>query len=119
MRVLNERLIWWIENRQILLEYQAVFRKNFSTADNVYNLASIVDIKLAEEKELHAFFVDLKVAFDNNCRSLLINKLHEMWISCKFVKIIEGIYQRTKSAVLTGEDRSRVACYLPYSAHYT
>lgn len=106
MGILNERLITWIETRKLLLEYQAGFRRNYSAADNIYNLAAIVNIKMAEKKKVYAFFVDFKAAFDNVSRSLLIYKLHELGISYKFVKMVESIYKNTKSAVWAGEEIS-------------
>ncbi|XP_037958836.1 uncharacterized protein LOC119688228 [Teleopsis dalmanni] len=42
MGVLNERLSSWVENNNIMSEYQAGFRKNYSTVDNLYNLTSII-----------------------------------------------------------------------------
>lgn len=106
MGILNSRLLSWLDEKGILVEYQAGFRKKYSTADNIYNLASIVNIKLAEKKKVYAYFVDFKAAFDKISRKALIYKLHEIGVSYKFVKIIEQIYTNTKSAVWTGEELS-------------
>lgn len=50
--------------------------------------------------------MDFKVAFDNIIGSLLIYKLHEIGMSYKFVKMIENIYRRTKSAILIWENKT-------------
>lgn len=106
MGVLNERLYNWVENRQILTEYQAGFRRKYSTVDNIYNLSSLVSIKLAEKNKVYAFFIDFKAAFDNVSRKALIYKLFNMGVSYKFVRMIETIYSNTESAVWTGEEIS-------------
>lgn len=106
MGILNERLFNWVENHNILTEYQAGFRRRYSTADNIYNLAAIVKIKLNENKKVYAFFVDFKAAFDKVSRKALIYKLYTMGVSYKFVKIIESIYNNTQTAVWTGDEMS-------------
>ena len=45
MGILNERIQQFVEKHSILNEYQAGFRPNYSTVDNIYNLASIVHLK--------------------------------------------------------------------------
>lgn len=42
MGTMNRRLYAWVD------EYQSGFRKHYSAAANIYNLTSIVHIKLAE-----------------------------------------------------------------------
>lgn len=106
MGLINERLYNWVENYQILTEYQAGFRKNYSTVDNIYNLASIVHLKLAERKKVYCFFIDFKAAFDNISRQALIYKLFRMGVSYKMVSIIEKIYSNTQSAVWNGRELS-------------
>lgn len=106
MGILNQRLAHWVEENGIMVEYQAGFRRQYSTADNIYNLASIAAIKLAEKKKLYAFFVDFRAAFDNVSRKSLIYKLFSMGISFKFVRMIESLYESTKSAVWNGHELS-------------
>ena len=64
MGVIHARLTNWIEKHNILNEFQAGFRPQYSTVDNIYNLAAIVHLKFLEKKKIYAFFVDFKAAFD-------------------------------------------------------
>ena len=104
--IINERLTNWIESNGILNEFQAGFRKNYSTVDNIYNLTSIVNLKFAEKKKVYAFFVDFKAAFDNVPRNSLIYKLHNLGVSTKIVNIIESMHENTLSAVWTSSEFS-------------
>lgn len=104
--MVNSRLTEWIKREQVLNEYQAGFRKGYSTVDNVFNLVSIVSIKLAEKKKVYAFFVDFKAAFDRVPRNHLIYKLNTIGLSSKIIRFIEKVYTNTKSAVWTGEELS-------------
>ena len=106
MSVLNERLSRWVENNKIMSEFQAGFRKNFSTVDNLYNLAAIVHLKFNEKKKVYALFVDLKAAFDKIPRKLLMFKLRSLGLSSKFVNFVEEMYKSTASVVWNGSELS-------------
>ena len=42
--IILNRLITWVERYNILNEYQAGFRKNYSTIDNIFNLVNIAHL---------------------------------------------------------------------------
>lgn len=101
--LIYNRLEKWVEEHNLLNEYQAGFRKNYSTTDNIYVLGNIVKLQLKRPKQkVFAFFVDFKAAFDGIPRDALIYKLYNIGISSKIVKIIEQLYVETKGAVWNG-----------------
>lgn len=104
--IVNERIVDWSKRYRILNEYQAGFRRGYSTVDNIFCLTSIVNLKFAEKRKVYAFFVDFKAAFDRVPRRLLFYKLHQMGMSTKIVNFIEKIYQKTQSAVWSGTELS-------------
>lgn len=106
MGILNERLYAWSERNSIITEYQAGFRKGYSTVDNIYNLAAIVNIKLNQKKKVYAFFIDFKAAFDKVSRKSLMYKLHALGVSTKMVYFLEKIYSTTQSTVWNGTELS-------------
>lgn len=106
MGLITERLSRWIERKKKLNEFQAGFRKNYSTSDNIYNLSAIVHLNFHKNKKTFAFFVDFKAAFDKVPRKALIYKLYAMGVSTKLVKFIEHIYEDTKFVVWNGKELS-------------
>ena len=106
MGILSERLYEWVERKGILNEAQAGFRRGYSTVDNIFNLAAIVNIKFNEKKKVYAFFVDFRAAFDKVSRRALIFKLESLGISSKILKLLESVYRDTRSAVWTGHELS-------------
>ena len=62
---------------------QAGFRREYSTVDNIFNLAAIVNLNLNEKKKIYAFFVDFRAAFDKVLRRALLYKLESMGLSSK------------------------------------
>lgn len=106
MAILNNRLMNWIQQMNILYEYQAGFRPKYSTVDNVYNLCSVIQLKFSEKKKVYAFFVDFKAAFDRVPRTALMYKLSCMGVSTKFLNLLKSLYTGTMSAVWNGSDLS-------------
>ena len=62
--IINNRLKTYSENEDLINETQAGFRKNFSTADNIFILKSLIDLAQSKKKKLYCCFVDFKQAFD-------------------------------------------------------
>lgn len=104
--ILNNRLTIWVERHNTLNEYQAGFRKGYSTMDNIYSLSALVNLKFSEKKKLYAFFIDFRAAFDKVPRKLLFYKLHRIGVSTKMLNFIESMYNRTEVAVWNGDEFS-------------
>lgn len=106
--VINERLTKELEEKNILSESQAEFRKGRGTMDNIYILDHIVRKYATRRKsDLFCFFVDLKAAFDRVCRTTLWSTMEKLGVSGTLVKRIKEIYQESKNAVRTNGDISR------------
>lgn len=100
--ILLNRITNWIDVNNILNEYQAGFRKNYSTIDNVFNLANIVHLNKLNGKNTYAFFVDFSCAFDMIPRNSLFYKLSCMGLSSKIIRILQLYYENNTSQVLYG-----------------
>jgi len=101
-----DRIQTWVDVNNILNEYQAGFRRNYSTVDNIFCLTSIVCINFSCKKKTYAFFVDFKCAFDKLPRNSLFYKLTGMGLSNKMVVILMSIYSETVSQVWNGKEMS-------------
>lgn len=98
--ILLNRLEKFVYENKVLSEYQAGFRRGYSTTDNIFNLCSIIDLFLAKERgKLFCFFVDFKAAFDSIDREALFYKLFNLGVSNKFINILRGLYKDTESYV--------------------
>lgn len=72
--LLNNRLYSWIQNNDILTEFQAGFRKGFSTVDNIFSLSNMIHLRFKQKEKLYCFFVDFSSAFDTIDRRALVYK---------------------------------------------
>lgn len=95
-----QRIEEWVDNNNLLNEFQAGFRKNYSTTDNIFNLINIIQFKHPEK--IYGFFVDFQAAFDTVPRDCLFYKLAQKGMSFKMLKFLEMFYQNTKSLVWDG-----------------
>ena len=100
--VLLRRIEHWLIRYNILNEFQAGFRKQYSTIDNIFNLVNIVTLNNVKSKHTYAFFVDFSCAFDKIPRNSLFYKLSSSGLSSKIVRILQCLYDNTVSRVWDG-----------------
>lgn len=79
-RLMNHRLVNFLENNNLLSTTQYGFREAKSTADAVSELTNYVVNNLDKHNKTIAIFLDLKKAFDTVSIPLLINKLEHLGI---------------------------------------
>ena len=63
--VINERLIEFLDVRNILSHYQIGFRRGYRTADHVFILNTILNTYFSKGKKVYACFVDFSKAYDS------------------------------------------------------
>ena len=111
--VLLNRINEWLDNHKILNEYQAGFRKDYSTVDNIFNLVNLVKLNSLKSKYTYAFFVDFSCAFDTVPRNSLFYKLSCIGLSSKIIRVIQAMYEKSYSKVWDGNmfsDQFNVDC---------
>jgi len=100
--VLAERLKREMEEKGMLPERQAGFRKGRGVIDNIYTLNYVVERELARGNRIVATFVDLRTAFDSVDRWVLGRSLEERGVSARLRRRIMEIYEDTRSVVRIG-----------------
>lgn len=79
-RLLNKRLIKYLEEHNLLSNAQFGFRAEKSTADAVHELTNIIVRNLDKKEKTIAIFLDLAKAFDTVSVPLLLEKLERLGI---------------------------------------
>jgi len=80
-------------------EYQAGFRPNRSTVDNIFILRQMYENCYEHNIELHNAFIDFDQAFDSINRSTIIQALKEMQIPGKIVRLVNMVTHHTKAKI--------------------
>ena len=107
-KVLNNRLVQHFDKGGVLHEGQAGFRLKRSCVDNIYTLNELVQGRMKEGKRTFAFFLDVQKAYDTVWRNGLWLKLWEHGVQGKMWRVIKGMYESSRSAVLLEGEKSEV-----------
>ena len=112
-RILNSRLICFLDKNKIIRDEQAGFRKGYCTTDNVFILDTLISQRLKRKgNKLYVCFIDFRKAYDSVPRNALLFKLHQIGIRGKFLKLLRSMYSkctfrvRTPESTLTSEQTS-------------
>ena len=73
--ILNNRILAWERDHNILTDVQFGFRSGLSTVDAIFVFQSIINRILCKNKRLYCCFVDYQKAFDSVDRTKLWKKL--------------------------------------------
>ena len=76
-RMVNNRLIWYLEYNAIITAYQSGFRKKRSTIDQIIRLESAVREAFINNDHLVAVYFDLEKAFDTTWKYGILKDLHD------------------------------------------
>uniref|UniRef100_A0A0A9Y9Q5 RNA-directed DNA polymerase from mobile element jockey n=2 Tax=Lygus hesperus TaxID=30085 RepID=A0A0A9Y9Q5_LYGHE len=107
-QILLNRLLTYIEMHHLLPENQSGFRKHRGCTDNIFTLASLVDLHIRMPKrKVFAGFIDFRRCFDTIEHDLLWHKLAQLGISARFINILKKIYDQAKFTVKVGSDISK------------
>jgi hypothetical protein len=106
--VLSERMKREIEEKGVLPDSQAGFRKGKGTMDNVYILDHLTRNELRKGGRMCALFVDFRAAFDkvDSVKMFACMRERERGISEWLVRKVEEIYAKTRNKVKVREKRA-------------
>ena len=100
-KILNNRLIIFLEKNQIIAANQIAFKPNQRTTDHMLVLKTICDMYKSRQKAVYLCFVDLTKAFDTINRTFMLYKLYKSGLSTKFVNLIQSMYSDLKACIKT------------------
>ena len=76
-RMINDRLVWFLENNNILTDIQCGFRKRKSTIDHLVRLETFIRDASLNKQEVVSIFFDLEKAYDTTWKYGILKDLHE------------------------------------------
>ena len=77
-RMVNERLVYWLEKYKLLSKYQAGFRSERCTLDQLVRLDTFIKDAFAKGEHTVAVFFDLAKAYDTTWKHGILKDLHEL-----------------------------------------
>jgi hypothetical protein len=88
-KLLTARLSDWIEEKEILGEYQAGFRRGRNCSQQAFILKTLIQHAKRKGKHLICTFLDVTKAFDSISHATLLNKCIKIGLPAPFVQCIK------------------------------
>ena len=89
-KMINTRLVWYLEKNNLISPFQYGFRKNRSTLDPLFRLSNQIQQGFAQQKQTIAVFFDLEKAYDTTWRQGIISELCELGIKGNMLKFLRS-----------------------------
>lgn len=98
-RMVNNRLINYLENNNLLASYQAGYRRKRSTTDHLVLLEHSIQEAFRKREHLIAVFFDIKGAFDMTWRHGILDKLSKFGLKGKLPLLIKSFLENRRFKV--------------------
>lgn len=97
--IINERLLTYLKEKNILANEQVGFMRGNRTSDNLIIIHTMIHENFKKGNKLFACFIDFEKAFDKVPRHLLLKKLEKCGIRGHTLKTIQSMYQEDKACI--------------------
>ena len=77
-RMINDRLVWFLESSSLIMETQSGFRKTVSTMDHLVRFETFVREGFLKGEHVMSVFFDLEKAYDTTWKYGIMKDLHDM-----------------------------------------
>ena len=105
-RMINERLLWYLETEALLSVFQSGFRKSRSTIDHLIRLETFIREGFIKGEHVVAVFFDLEKAYDRTWKYGILKDLHEMGLRGKLPLMIKDFLSERSFKVRMGNTLS-------------
>ena len=106
-KMVNNRLVWLLETKDLLAPTQFGFRKNRSTLDSLVRLSTHIQQGFVNQKQTIGVFFDLEKAYDTTWRYGILRECKRMGIKGKMIRFIKGFLSDRYIKVRVGGKLSR------------
>jgi ribonuclease HI/endonuclease/exonuclease/phosphatase family metal-dependent hydrolase len=105
-RILNRRLVWYLESKGLIDRCQNGFRKGRNTTDSLAALATDAHNAFRRKQYLLCVFFDLSKAYDTCWKHLIMKQLHKFGLRGRLPKAIESYLSDRRFKVRVGNTLS-------------
>ncbi|MCG8078476.1 MAG: reverse transcriptase-like protein, partial [Candidatus Thiodiazotropha taylori] len=105
-RMINKRLVWYLESNNLISEYQSGFRSERSTNDNLIRLETFIRNAFINKEHVVAIFFDLEKAYDTTWRYGILKDLHNIGLKGRLPTFIQSFLGERMFQVRVGSTLS-------------
>ncbi|GBN25040.1 putative RNA-directed DNA polymerase from transposon X-element, partial [Araneus ventricosus] len=101
-RLVNRRLVYYLETNNIIHPHQSGFRKGRCTLDNLLSLETDIRLAFLQKKHLVAIFFDIEKAYDRTWRHGILSDLYAFGLRGNLPIFIRNFLRLRKFRVRVG-----------------
>ena len=101
-KIINKRLMWYLEKHNLIDKSQCGFRQGRSTTDHVTRLTSDIQEALVNNEYHISIFLDLEKAYDSCWKRVILNQLRKFNIKGNLAFYIQNFLEERSIRVKVG-----------------
>ena len=101
-RMINDRLVWYLESNGLISNLQCGFRSKRCTTDHLDRLETVIREAFIRNEHLAAIFFDLEKAYDTMSKYGMMRDLHDLGLKGRLPHFICGFISDCKFKVRIG-----------------
>ena len=105
-RMINDRLVWYLESNGIISDFQCGFRRQRSTVDHLVRLETFIREAFASKQHLVSVFFDLEKAYDTTWKYGIMKDLYDMGLRGNLPNFIDNFLKERQFRVKVGSTLS-------------
>ena len=105
-RMINTRLVWYLEFNNLISPVQSGFRSERSTNDNLVRLETFIRDAFVKKEHVVAVFFDLEKAYDTTWKYGILRDLQELGIKGRLANFVESFLANRSIRVGVGSTLS-------------
>ena len=105
-RMINTRLVWYLEFNDLISPVQSGFRSERSTNDNLVRLETFIRDAFVKKEHVVAVFFDLEKAYDTTWKYCILRDLHEFGVKGRLANFVESFLANRSFQVRVGSTLS-------------
>ena len=105
-RMINTRLVWYLEFNNLISPVQSGFRSERTTNDNLVRLETFIRDAFVKKEHVVAVFFDLEKAYDTTWKYGILRDLHEFGVKGRLANFVESFLANRSIQVRVGSTLS-------------
>ena len=105
-KMINTRLVWYLEFNNLLSPVQSGFRSERSTNDNLVRLETFIRDAFVKKEHVVSVFFDLEKAYDTTWKYGILHDLHEFGVKGRLANFLESFLANRSIQVRVGSTLS-------------
>ena len=105
-RMINKRLVWYLESNDLISPIQSGFRSKRSTNDHLIRLETFIRDAFVNREHVVSVFFDLEKAYDTTWRYGILKDLHDLGLKGRLPLFIQSFLEDRTMQVRVGSTLS-------------